>query len=231
MADYYTKLSALLPLSREALDFLLRAEAVLEDEDRAVPADLGLTTEEREMLEDEGFRPSGADYEWIAREEAIWVHGDDADPGTVAELARMAIRRFRPDLHWGFEYTLDCSRPRTDAYGGGAVVVTASGTAWTTTGIWLRRRLEAAGREAMAAVIPQASGELRLRVEGDPPGSMTLESGVLTVRAGRYEVGIGRPETGVSVLIRACDGTVIARHELYDEDAGSWHEIGTETGG
>ena len=88
MADYYTKLSALLPLSREALDFLLRAEAVLEDEDRAVPADLGLTTEEREMLEDEGFRPSGADYEWIAREEAIWVHGDDADPGTIAELAR-----------------------------------------------------------------------------------------------------------------------------------------------
>jgi hypothetical protein len=136
MADYWCKMSAVLGLPREALEFVRQVEAAL-DGDGDFPADL--TAGERELLDDCGR--SRADFSWDEDHRAIWVHGDDVDPEWVAGVVRVAIRRFEPGLRWGFEWSNDCSRPRLDAYGGGAVVVTADAVEWTNTGEWLSRRL------------------------------------------------------------------------------------------
>jgi hypothetical protein len=136
MADYWCKMSAVLGLPREALEFVRQVGAAL-DEDGDFPADL--TAAERELLD--GCGPSGADFSWDEDGRAIWVHGDDVRPEGVVEVVRLAIRRFQPSLRWGFEWSNDCSRPTLDAYGGGAAVVTADAVEWTSTGDWLRRRL------------------------------------------------------------------------------------------
>ena len=136
MADYWCKMSAMLGLPREALEFARQLEAAL-DGGGDFPADLA--EGERELLDDCG--PSGAAFAWDEDGRAIWVHGDDVDPDAVAAVTRVAIRRFKPGLRWGFEWSIDCSRPRLDAYGGGAAVVTADAVEWTSTGEWLRRRL------------------------------------------------------------------------------------------
>ena len=89
MADYWCKMSAVLGLPREALEFVRQVEAAL-DGDGDVPADL--TAGERELLDACGR--SRADFSWDEDDRAIWVHGDDVDPEWVAGVVRVAIRRF-----------------------------------------------------------------------------------------------------------------------------------------
>ncbi len=75
MADYWCKMSAVLGLPREALEFVRQVEAAL-DGDGDFPADL--TAGERELLDDCGR--SRADFSWDEDDRAIWVHGGDVIP-------------------------------------------------------------------------------------------------------------------------------------------------------
>jgi len=100
MADYWCKMSAVLGLPREALEFVRQVEAAL---DGAGDFPAALTAGERELLDDCGR--SRADFSWDEDDRAIWVHGDDVDPEGVAGVVRVAIRRFEPGLRWGFEWS------------------------------------------------------------------------------------------------------------------------------
>ncbi len=61
------------------------------------------------------MRPEGSD---------LWIHDDDH--GDVEAVIRFVLRLAEElDLIglWGFQYALTCSRPRLDAFGGGAHVI------------------------------------------------------------------------------------------------------------
>lgn len=80
----------------------------------------------------------------------LWIY-DDVDGDTnhvIAYVQRLAEELDLTGL-WGFKWVRTCSRPRIDAFGGGACVIDlASGevTASITTSEWLTRTLAEGGQ-------------------------------------------------------------------------------------
>ncbi|WP_288994167.1 hypothetical protein, partial [uncultured Gemmobacter sp.] len=76
---------------------------------------------------------------------ALWIHDDDH--GDVEAVIRFVLRLAEElDLTglWGFQYGLTCSRPRLDAFGGGAHVIdlgARKSIGWTSTQEWLAAAL------------------------------------------------------------------------------------------
>lgn len=96
----------------------------------------GLTDEESKWvhsrikeIEDAGDEDAVCDLgEVEVVDGVLWFHGQESgDPEAVAEFARDFLERFRPRDSFALEYTLTCSRPGLDGFGGGAVFVTAEG--------------------------------------------------------------------------------------------------------
>jgi hypothetical protein len=75
----------------------------------------------------------------------LWIHDDEhGDVEAVIHFVlRLAIQLDLTDL-WGFQYALTCSRPRLDAFGGGAHVIdlgARKSIGWTSTQEWLSAAL------------------------------------------------------------------------------------------
>ena len=75
----------------------------------------------------------------------LWIH--DEDQGDVEAVIRFVLR-LAEDLDltglWGFQYALTCSRPRLDAFGGGAHVLdlgARKSVGWTSSQEWLAAAL------------------------------------------------------------------------------------------
>ena len=75
----------------------------------------------------------------------FWIHDDEH--GDVEAVIRFVLRLAEElDLTglWGFQYGLTCSRPRLDAFGGGAHVIdlgARKSIGWTSTQEWLASAL------------------------------------------------------------------------------------------
>jgi hypothetical protein len=67
---------------------------------------------------------------------------ENADPSQVVKLGRLFAEVCGLDGVWGFEYTNTCSRPRADAYGGGAVVFTRTSENWMNTYHWMTKKID-----------------------------------------------------------------------------------------
>ncbi len=128
MADYFTHFSCLLDVGTP--DKAARALALFQslraaDQDADDPEVVGLTVARQDA-------PEGA---------ALWIH--DHDYGDVEAVIRFVLRLAEElDLTglWGFQYALTCSRPRLDAFGGGARVIDLGARkpiGWTSTHEWL----------------------------------------------------------------------------------------------
>jgi hypothetical protein len=79
----------------------------------------------------------------------LWIHDDDS--GDVESVIAFVLR-VAADLDltglWGFEYANTCSRPRLDAFGGGAHVIDLGARTtigWTNTNEWLAAALNGEG--------------------------------------------------------------------------------------
>jgi hypothetical protein len=70
---------------------------------------------------------------------SVWFHdnGESGNVEQIADFVQSFLKKFRPKDCWGMEWSTDCSKPRLDAYGGGAVLVTAKKQVWMNTGTWL----------------------------------------------------------------------------------------------
>ena len=75
----------------------------------------------------------------------LWIHDDDH--GDVEAVIRFVLR-LADELDliglWGFQYALTCSRPRLDAFGGGAHVIdlgARKSIGWTSSQEWLAAAL------------------------------------------------------------------------------------------
>ena len=71
----------------------------------------------------------------------IWLHSGDGGIDAVCEFIQHLLRKFNPDGRVEFEWSNDCSKPRTDAYGGGAAIITARKIKSMTTGEWLQKQI------------------------------------------------------------------------------------------
>lgn len=139
MADYFTRFSCPLDVgtpdkAARAYDgFLaLRNHAYAETEDLHCGFDLSIQTD-----------PSGS---------TLWIH-DDGN-GDVEVVIRFVLR-LAEDLNltgvWGFSYALTCSRPRLEAFGGGAHVIdlgARKSIGWTSTQDWLAAALNGEDADA-----------------------------------------------------------------------------------
>jgi hypothetical protein len=70
----------------------------------------------------------------------IWLHSGDGGIDAVCAFIQHLLRKFNPAGCVEFEWSNGCSKPRTDAYGGGAAIVTAHKIKSMTTGEWLAKQ-------------------------------------------------------------------------------------------
>ena len=131
MADYYTECSFMVvDLPEDAIVYALElADRMHEtmgcDIDELVREDSIPDDEFTALVRtfDENLWIGGAS---ITRDgDGLWItHDESINIDAVAQLLHEVLKKFDLDNIISFEYACTCSKPRTDAYGGGAAVVT-----------------------------------------------------------------------------------------------------------
>ena len=139
MADYFTRFSCHLDVgtqdkaARAYQAFMaLRNDTYAETEDLHCGFDLSIQND-----------PSGS---------TLWIL-DDGNGDTEAVI--QFVLRLAEELNltglWGFSFALTCSRPRIEAFGGGAIVIdlgARTSIGWTSTQDWLSAALNGEGAHA-----------------------------------------------------------------------------------
>ena len=132
MADYFTHFSCLIDVGSP--DKAARALALFQE--------LRAADQYADDPEVAGFT--------LVRQDAseggtLWIQDDDH--GDVEAVIRFVLR-LAEELEliglWGFQYALTCSRPRLDAFGGGAHVIdlgARKSIGWTSSQEWLTAAL------------------------------------------------------------------------------------------
>jgi hypothetical protein len=100
----------------------------IEDADECTDGWAGFSHE----LADDGDRTPGG---WGRH---LWLHSDEGvSLDRVVHLVQKFLARFRPEDCWSATYAEVCSRPRVGEFGGGGIVVTASGFQWFRAHTWV----------------------------------------------------------------------------------------------
>ena len=139
MADYFTHFSIIVPLPTEAaekyaLDLAQQAASVNQGD--SIPDDFPLSL--RDVVEDWQFDadPSDPSNGW-----GLWLHTENGGIDAVCAFIQHLLQRFDPEAHVSLEWSNDCSKPRIDAFGGGAAIITAATIKTFSTGQWLHRQV------------------------------------------------------------------------------------------
>jgi hypothetical protein len=132
MADYFTNFSFILPLADDAQkEYALNLAHIASQQrfaEEPLPADF--PTVLRDVLEDWSFELEDG-------EEGLWLHSDSGGIDAVCAFVQHLLIKFNPSGRITFEWSHDCSKPRVDAYGGGAAIITASEIKTMNTSDWL----------------------------------------------------------------------------------------------
>lgn len=157
MSDYYTKLAFTAPFEGEVLEWaetlFSSVQCVLTENEEAVLADLSAQGADEATLKIIRRVANESDYcdaeLDVERTESgrLFICSDNVD--LVADLLQEVLKRFDVDTAVGFQWAFDCSKPVTDAYGGGACVVTRDNKRWMDTGRWLRDQMQAMGQSTL----------------------------------------------------------------------------------
>jgi hypothetical protein len=71
---------------------------------------------------------------------SLWLHSMNGGIDAVCAFIQHLLQKFTPEAHVSFEWSHDCSKPRVDAYGGGAAFITAEETETMNTSAWLNEQ-------------------------------------------------------------------------------------------
>ena len=138
MADYYTKFSLLMTLPDAAA--VEQAVALARQASRIKSADESpenFPTALLEVVEDWQFETEPQSHQG---KPGLWLHsGNDGIEAACAFIQHL-LRTFNPGGRQTFEWSNDCSKPRVDAFGGGAAIVTAQEIKLMTTTEWLAQQ-------------------------------------------------------------------------------------------
>lgn len=135
MADYFTHFSCLLDVgtpdnAARALDLY---RAFREAADREDPPSDGFLL---------SIQPEHGGSQ-------LWIYDDvTGDPEQVIQFVLRCAEVFGLTGRWGFQFANTCSRPRVNAFGGGAHVLdlgTRQTVAWSDTDDWLAVTLDTGG--------------------------------------------------------------------------------------
>jgi len=135
MADYYTNFSIALSLPTEAaqtyaVNLARRAEQAHESDELpyAFPPELA------DQIEDWRFE---TEANQAASVHGLWLHTEYGGIDAVCAFIQHLLQKFDPVGRATFEWSNDCSKARTDAYGGGAAIITATNIETMSTHEWL----------------------------------------------------------------------------------------------
>ena len=134
MADYFTQFSCMFDVG--SAENAARAEAIRRQQaealDEAEGTDLGF-----ELQPDPVCGPG-----------ALWISSDGfGEPEHVIAFVLACAEAFDLTGRWGFVWSLTCSRPRLDGFGGGAHVLdlgARNSLAWTDCNHWLDAMIDPA---------------------------------------------------------------------------------------
>ncbi len=139
MADYYTNFSLVLNLANEteqayALD--LTHKASLAQQGDELPADFPKALVN--MIEDWHFETVADDS---GTKHGLWLHSMYGGVDAVCVFIQHLLQKFDSKSYVTFEWSHDCSKPRVDAYGGGAAFITAQEIKTMSTATWLSEQI------------------------------------------------------------------------------------------
>jgi hypothetical protein len=137
MADYFTNFSFIINLpNREAQDYALNLaiEGGSGFQGAELPEDF--PTELENVTEDWCFE---TDPDPSEGKPALWLHSSNGGIDAVCAFIQHLLQKFDPQGRVTFEWSNDCSKPRTDAFGGGAALITAKKIESMTTCEWTRK--------------------------------------------------------------------------------------------
>ena len=137
MADYFTNFSVIVELPTEeaekyALHLAAQASSVHQGDE--MPDDF--PAEFRDIIEDWQFE---AHADQSSNGWGIWLHSSSGGIDAVCAFIQHLLERFDPAGHVALEWSNDCSKPRVDAFGGGAAIITATRIKTISTNQWLHR--------------------------------------------------------------------------------------------
>ena len=132
MADYFTHFSCLLDVGTP------------ERAARAIYFFVDLR-EEDDRADEPQFHGFDLSLQEGAESGVLWIHDDESGDveAVIAFIFRLAEELDLSGL-WGFEHSNTCSRPRLDAFGGGAHVIDLGARkviGWVNTQTWLAKAL------------------------------------------------------------------------------------------
>lgn len=136
MADYFTNFSLLVPLPDEAaqkyaLDLAHAATVTYQGDE--LPENLPASF--ADVIDDWQFE---TDADQTSGKLGLWLHSDSGGVDAVCAFIQHLLRKFDPQGCVTLEWSNDCSKPRVDAFGGGAAIVTAHEIKTLSTWGWLQ---------------------------------------------------------------------------------------------
>lgn len=140
MADYFTNFGFTVPLANPeqlaiALD-LFRQMSSIQQGDEA-PAEFPSAL--KEFADDCVFEAEAG-----RKADELWLHSDCGGVDAVCEFAHHLLQRFQSKDIVTFEWSYDCTKPRSNAFGGGAAIITAAEIKSITTSDWIREQTQPA---------------------------------------------------------------------------------------
>ena len=143
MADYFTNFSfTVLLANAEQQAFalgLFRQMSRIQQGDEA-PVDFPAAL--KEFADDCVFEAEAG-----SQPDELWLHSDCGGVDAVCEFVQHLLQRFSSGQVVTFEWSYDCTKPRTDAFGGGAAVIAAAEIKSITTSDWVRDQTQAAVKQ------------------------------------------------------------------------------------
>ena len=137
MADYFTNFSLVFSLPMpEAQAYALE---LADQASRIQQGDEQSETFPKELvgvIEDWHFDTNADTAE---QKPALWLHSSNGGIDAACSFIQHLLRKFDPAGRVTFEWSHDCSKPLTDAYGGGAAIITAKKIKTMSTCEWLRK--------------------------------------------------------------------------------------------
>jgi hypothetical protein len=131
MADYYTNFSVVLPLTKEQQEYAFEiAKQVEEHWTKELPTDFPKALSD--ALENWSF-------ETEITEHGLWLNSSSGGQDAACVFIQHLLQKFSFAEGVTFEWSHDCSKPRTDGFGGGAAFVTTDQIKNFTTSEWLQQ--------------------------------------------------------------------------------------------
>jgi hypothetical protein len=143
MANYYTQFSLALPLADNAQKAWAKEVVDIVDEFCDDPDGFEASDDPLGILVNEhGEAPDWLGLDATVDEDGLWIHSEESgSPERVVQIIQAFLKKFDPDGRFGFEWANTCSKPRLDAFSGGAVFITAHDADWNVPSQWLAEKL------------------------------------------------------------------------------------------